>query len=332
MDNKLNLIIIILITFFVTLLVTKKLISVLTKKKIGQKILEIGPNWHKSKEGTPTMGGLSFVVAFISSSFVYIALLICQGKTSKILSILIVVIFALINSLVGIVDDVAKIKKNKNEGLKPLGKLMLQSISAIILLCGLGFSGRLDTVIKIPFFNIQYDIGIFYYFIAFLVICGFINAVNLTDGIDGLASSVSLTSGVFICGISVMLVESEGLILLGSTIVGVTFAFLFFNLHPAKIFMGDTGSLFLGALIVGSAFLMNNILLLVLYGFVFLCEAISVILQVLFFKISGGKRLFKMAPLHHHLEKSGWSEMKIVIAFTLVNALFCIFAYASAMM
>lgn len=275
------------------------------------------------------MGGLSFIIAFIFAFLCYAVLLALNGDKGEILPLISIVIFALLNCLVGIIDDLAKIKKRKNEGLKPASKLILQAVSAIILLTSLSLLGIVDTVIKIPFLGVSWDLGIFYYVIAFFVICGFINAVNLTDGIDGLASSVSLTSGIFICVVAVTMVHSHSLVLIGSTIIGVSFAFLFFNLHPAKIFMGDTGSLFLGALIVGASFFTSNFLIIVFYGFIFLCEAVSVMLQVTFFKISKGRRIFKMTPLHHHFEKSGWSEMKIVSIFTLINAIFCILAYLS---
>ena len=329
MDNKIEFLIMLFIAFIVTLLVTKELIKFFTKKKIGQKILEIGPSWHKDKNGTPTMGGLSFVIAFIVAFLVKIILLIINGRNEEILSTLIVILFVLINAFVGVIDDLAKIKKDKNEGLKPLSKLLFQGISAVLLLAGLTFTNKINTILKIPFLNLEYDIGFFYYVLGFFLICGFINATNLTDGIDGLASSVSLTSGVLISAISMMLTNLEGLGFIGAIIVGVTFAFLFYNLHPAKIFMGDTGSLFLGAMIVSASFLINNPLLVIFYGFIFLCEAFSVILQVSFFKITKGKRLFKMAPLHHHLEKSGFNEMKIVVIFTIINAVFCILAFVS---
>ena len=329
MNNKIEFLIMLIVTFVTTLLLIKRLINVFSKRKIGQKILEIGPSWHKNKNGTPTMGGLSFVIAFILTFFVYLIMLLVSGRNEEIFPVLIVVIFVLINAFVGIIDDLSKIKKDKNEGLKPLSKLLFQGISAILLLAGLTLTHKINTILKIPFLDVEYDIGFFYYFIGFFVICGFINATNLTDGIDGLASSVSLTSGVLISAISMIYTTVEGLGFVGATIIGVTFAFLFFNLHPAKIFMGDTGSLFLGSLIVCASFLINNPLLILLYGFIFLCEAISVILQVTIFRITKGKRLFKMAPLHHHLEKSGFSEMKIVVTFTLINSAFCILAYVS---
>ena len=275
------------------------------------------------------MGGISFVIAFFFAFLCCALLLAFEKNKSEFLTVISIALFVLLNSLVGLIDDLAKIKKNKNEGLKPIGKLMLQAVSALIFLASFKFNNLINTTIKIPFLNLEYDLGIIYYIFAFFAICGFINAVNLTDGIDGLASSVSLTSGIFICVVAITLIQSKSLALIGATIIGSCFAFLIFNLHPAKIFMGDTGSLFLGALIISSSVLIENFILIVLYGFVFICEAFSVILQVLYFKISKGKRLFKMAPLHHHFEKSGWRETKIVLLFTFINGLSCILAYFS---
>ena len=168
--------------------------------------------------------------------------------------------------------------------------------------------------------------GVFYYPLAVFVLCGFVNAVNLTDGVDGLASSVSMTTGVFFFFISNVFVDIMSISIIGAIIIGITLGFLMYNFYPAKIFMGDTGSLFLGAIISGCAVLLNNVFLVLVYGFVFLIEALSVILQVGVFKISKGKRLLLMAPLHHHFEQKGWSEIKIVSVFTGVNAIFCVLA------
>lgn len=189
------------------------------------------------------------------------------------------------------------------------------------------FSIGLETILYIPFLKIYFNIGFFYYIIAFFILCGIVNSVNLTDGIDGLASSITLTIGIVISLASFTNVENIVLSFFGAILIGASIGFLTYNLHPAKVFMGDTGSLFLGAVIVGISFLINNILIVVVYGFVFVCEALSDILQVAYFKISKGKRIFKMAPLHHHFEQKGWSEMKIVSVFSLINLAFCIIAY-----
>ena len=160
-----------------------------------------------------------------------------------------------------------------------------------------------------------------------MLLCGTVNAVNLTDGIDGLASTCVLTVGAFFTFVGVLKLENIALIFLGSLLMGATLGFLVFNLHPAKIFMGDTGSLFFGAIVVGASFIIGNPLLVVVYGFVFMIEAASDIIQVVYFKLTKGKRLFKMAPLHHHFEKSGFSEMKIVALFGITNVIFCIAAF-----
>lgn len=315
------------LTFILTVVFTKKIIPILKMKKLGQKILNIGPNWHKGKEGTPTMGG----VAFVSASIIAIIVTIIAFKTEiskrEIQAIIVVFLYGLLNCLVGIIDDIAKIKKAKNEGLTPIGKLVFQAILAVLFLITLKSTVGLSTIIKIPFSNIQIDFGTFFYIFAFLLLCGTVNAVNLTDGLDGLASTCVLTVGMFLSFTGIIKLESSSISIIGAILIGSTLGFLVFNLHPAKIFMGDTGSLFFGGLVVGASFIVGNPLIVVFYGFIFMCEALSDILQVSYFKITKGKRLLKMAPLHHHLEKCGYSEIKIVSVFSIINAIFCIIAY-----
>ncbi len=320
-----------LICFFITVSLTVvillKLIPYLKSIKIGQKILDIGPNWHKSKEGTPTMCGISFVFAGLVGVLAIIAILFNKIPTKDIILIMNVYIYGILNGAIGIIDDLAKIRKAKNEGLTPKTKFLFQSIAAILFLISFKFSVGISTSLYIPYLNINIELGFLYYVIAYLVLCGMVNSVNLTDGIDGLASSVALTVGLFLFYIAFTKAENTPLLIISAILLGSTIGFLFFNLHPAKAFMGDTGSLFLGAIIASSAFILNSPLLVLIYGFVFLVEAISDILQVAYFKLSHGKRIFKMAPLHHHFEKSGFSEMKIVVIFSIVNAFFCILAY-----
>ncbi len=314
-----------LISFFITLFATKKLIPILERMKIGQKILEIGPSWHKDKNGTPTMGGVSFVLATVISFLVFF--LFFQADKREIHIIINVLTYALLNSCTGAIDDIAKIRKHKNEGLTPMGKLLFQSAASIIFLIMMKKTVGLSTTITLPFAEFEFELGVFYYVFAFLLLCGMTNAVNLTDGIDGLASTCIITVGVFLSIVSITKYESIALDFFGAIMIGTAFAFLFFNLHPAKIFMGDTGSLFYGAMVVSVSFVLNSPLLVLLYGFVFLCEALSVILQVGYFKLTKGKRLLKMAPLHHHFERCGYSEMKIVTIFGILSAVFCAVAY-----
>ena len=315
------------ITFCVTLLMTKKLIPVLSKRKIGQKILEIGPNWHESKNGTPTMGGISFVFASLVAFALMLTIVGTQLEEREISIMINVFTYGLFNAIIGAIDDIAKIRKRKNEGLTPRGKLVLQSVASILFLIMMKKTVGLSTALLIPFTKFQLELGFLYYVFAFFLLCGITNAVNLTDGIDGLASTCVMTVGAFFVFVSLTKTESASLSFLGGVLLGTSLAFLIYNLHPAKIFMGDTGSLFYGGLIVSSSFLLDSPLLVLLYGFCFLFEAISVIMQVTYFKITRGKRLFKMAPIHHHLEKIGFSEMKIVYVFGALSILSCAVAY-----
>ena len=315
------------ITVSLTVLILIKLIPYLRSIKIGQKILDIGPNWHKSKEGTPTMCGVSFVIAGLVGIVSVIAIFFKEIPTKDIILIVNIYIYGILNALIGIIDDIAKIRKDKNQGLTAKTKFLFQSIAAILFLLSLKLTVGISTALYVPYLNIYLELGFFYYLIAYLVLCGMVNSVNLTDGIDGLASSVALTVGLFLFYLVFVRIESVPLTVISAILIGSTIGFLFFNIHPAKAFMGDTGSLFLGAVIASSAFVLNSPLLVLIYGFVLVIEASSDILQVVYFKLSHGKRIFKMAPLHHHFEKSGFSEMKIVGIFSLVNAIFCILAY-----
>lgn len=315
-----------LVAFVFTLIFTAVLLSIFSKKRIGQNILEIGPRWHMKKSGTPTMGGISFIVVSI-----LVIILVCvftdvSENRTEIIKTINLIIYGILNGFIGIIDDVAKYRKRKNEGLKPFTKFILQIIVSILFLALLSITVGIEKNISIPSLNLSINLGIFYYPLAVIVLCGFVNAVNLTDGIDGLASSVSMTTGLFFFFIANVFVDMMSIGIIGAIIIGITLGFLMYNFYPAKIFMGDTGSLFLGAIISGCAVLLNNVLLLLIYGFVFLVEALSVILQVGIFKISKGKRLLLMAPIHHHFEQKGWSEIKIVSVFTGVNAIFCVLA------
>ena len=316
-----------LITTVLTIMFLIKLIPYLKSKKIGQKILEIGPRWHKNKEGTPTMGGISFIISSIIATIVSILLFYKHFEKKELILLVNVFVYAILNALIGLIDDVSKMKKAQNEGLTPRMKFFFQSITSVVFLVSLRFTYGIKTSLYVPFFDLNLELGIFYYVIAYLLLCGIVNSVNLTDGLDGLASSVVLTVGLFISFVAFTIFDSTVSILLGSILIGSAIGFLVFNLYPARIFMGDTGSLFFGAVVVSLSIILNNPLIVLVYGFVFVLEALSDIIQVAYFKLSNGKRIFKMAPLHHHFEKSGFSEMQIVTIFTLVNIFFCILAY-----
>jgi phospho-N-acetylmuramoyl-pentapeptide-transferase len=310
-----------------TVVVLRKLIPFLASKHVGQKILDIGPRWHKSKEGTPTMGGISFIISGFVVFVIFLILNFNKIPTREVMLIINVMVYALLNGMIGIIDDIAKIRKKQNEGLTPLEKIILQSLFSVLFLISLHFTVGLSTVVDIPFTNIRIDLGFFYYILAFFMLCGMVNSVNLTDGIDGLASSVVFTIGLLVAILNLIYIESYPIMFIGALLIGSSVGFLIYNFYPAKIFMGDTGSLYFGGLIAASPFLIGNLLLVIIYGFVFIAEALSDILQVTYFKITKGKRIFKMAPLHHHFEKCGWSEVKIVIVFSLVNLLFCVIVF-----
>lgn len=316
-----------LITLIFTIVILIKLIPYLKSKKIGQKILEIGPRWHKNKEGTPTMGGIAFIISSIIAMIICLIIFYNQFEKSEIVIILDVFVYAILNALIGLIDDIAKMRKQKNEGLTPKTKLIFQSIAAILFLISLTITNGIDTKLCLPFLNVTIELGVVYYLLSFILLCGIVNSVNLTDGLDGLAASVVLTVGLFVTVVGFREMSGLSATIIGATLLGSTIGFLTFNLYPARIFMGDTGSLFLGAIVVSVSFLLNNPLLVLVYGFVFVIEALSDVLQVAYFKLTRGKRIFKMAPLHHHFEKSGFSEMKIVAIFTVVNAFFCLIAY-----
>jgi len=322
---------VLVLTFLLTVLILRRLIPILKSKKMGQKILDIGPRWHKSKEGTPMMGGLGFIIASVltvGAAAVYCAVM---GNWTEIVPLLCVLGYGVLNAGIGMIDDMAKLRKKQNEGLTASQKYLLQLLAAAVFLIVLSVTGLVSTELYIPFVGATWNLGFFYYVIALLLLTGIVNSVNLTDGVDGLSSSVTLVVGIFYSAAAFFSMRAAETFLstslLGGVLIGATLGFLVYNFYPARVFMGDTGSLFLGAMVVGGAFLMGNPLIVVVCGIIYICEAASVILQVLYFKLTHGKRLFRMAPIHHHFEKCGWSEVRIVSVFSLVTAVFCILAW-----
>ncbi len=312
--------------FVLTWLILRKLIPVLKSRKIGQKIYDIGPRWHKGKEGTPIMGGLGFIIATIIGLAAITGVYIYFGRAKELLGVWLTLALALLNGLIGFFDDYTKLIKKQNQGFLAWQKLLLQIMVAVAYLWAMSACGFVDTLLEIPYFDIEIELGIFYYFFSVLFIAGMVNSVNLTDGIDGLCSSVTAVVGAFFAVVAFGLLKPE-LAVFPATVIGGTIGFLMYNFYPAKIFMGDTGSLYLGGAVVGMAFLVNEPLIILIAGIIYLIEVASVILQVGFFKITHGKRIFKMAPIHHHFEKCGWSEVKIVGVFTLITAIACALAY-----
>lgn len=312
--------------FILTWLILRKLIPVLKSRKIGQKIYDIGPRWHKGKEGTPIMGGLGFIIAAAVGLAVITGVYSYLGRASELLGVWLTFTLALLNGLIGFFDDYTKLIKKQNQGFLAWQKLVLQILVAVAYLWAMSACGFIDTALEIPYFDIEIELGIFYYFFAVLFIAGMVNSVNLTDGIDGLCSSVTAVIGAFFAVVAFIALRPE-LAILPATVIGGTVGFLMYNFFPAKIFMGDTGSLYLGGMAVGLAFLADEPLIILVAGIIYLAEVASVILQVGYFKLTHGKRIFKMAPIHHHFEKCGWSEVKVVGVFTLITAVACVLAY-----
>lgn len=316
-----------LVVFVFTTVISKYLIPILKSKKMGQKILDIGPRWHKSKEGTPTMGGLAFFVSVTAFAIVFSVIYAINrpGELDTLYGFLMAIGLAVSNGLIGIIDDMTKFKKSQNEGLTPSQKFFLQLLFAALYLFGMTRLGLIHTSVKIPFTDISLELGVVYYALSMILITGLVNSVNLTDGIDGLCSMVTFVVGLFFfgCGISF---DSIILSAIGGLLCGACGGFLVYNYYPARVFMGDTGSLFLGGLVSGGAFLLGEPYIIIFAGIIYITESVSVILQVAYFKTTG-KRLFKMSPIHHHFERCEWSEIKIDYVFSIVTALFCVFAY-----
>lgn len=290
------------------------LLPVLHALKAGASIREIGPTWHNNKTGTPIMGGLMFI-------FASILCLLLNLTAMTDYSVFFVLALGLCHGFIGFLDDFAKIRHHRNLGLTSLQKAMLQMAVSALFLYAMYKAGAMDTHLYIPFWNRSFELHpIVYIFFAMFVMVGCVNSVNLTDGVDGLSSSVTLPVMVFFTAASVALGEYD-LALLPASLIGGLIAYLTYNWHPAKVFMGDTGSLFLGGVVCAMAFALEMPLILILVGFVYICETMSDILQISYFKLTHGKRLFKMSPIHHHCEMCGWSEVKICVIFGVITAI-----------
>ncbi len=323
-----------IVAFIISAVLGKFLIPYLHKLNFGQTILDIGPSWHKNKQGTPVMGGIMFIVAITVVTIISTIIYIFAGANfintffadipRECIFIFAGLGLALANGLIGFIDDYTKVVKKRNLGLTAIQKLVFQFVVAGIYLAVLGFAGCGTTTI-IPFIG-EIDLGFFYYIIAAVVIVGMVNSVNLTDGVDGLDGSITF----FAC-VAYMLIASMlgylGVTAMSAAAAGACLGFLVWNFHPAKVFMGDTGSLFLGGLVVALAFAVGMPILLLPIGIVYILEELSVVLQVSYFKLTHGKRLFKMSPIHHHFEMCGWSEVKIVAVFSAITAVFGALAF-----
>ncbi|MBO4950426.1 MAG: phospho-N-acetylmuramoyl-pentapeptide-transferase [Clostridia bacterium] len=300
-------------TFLVTVVLARVFIPVLKSIKMGQKILDIGPRWHKGKEGTPTMGGLFFIAASIIP-------VIAGAIWRRDFILVIHYLFVLFNGMIGFVDDYVKFFKKQNAGLTASQKLVLQFAVTAAYLAALYFSGSLSTTIALPFTDATLDLGVFYYIIVLVGIVFTVNSANLTDGIDGLCSSVTAVSMVFLSVLAIKSGNIEAGILSG-TMLGGALGFLVYNFHPAKVFMGDTGSLYMGAVVCAVAMMLDIPIILFFVGIIYYIESVSVMTQVISYKLTK-KRVFKMTPIHHHFEMCSWNEVKIVFVFSVVTAVF----------
>ena len=291
------------------------LIPVLTRLKFGQEIREIGPSWHKNKSGTPTMGGIIFIIASIVSCLIF--------SPSK--EVFLLVGISLAFGIIGFIDDFIKVVMKRNLGLTEIQKFALQLVASVIfIIVGIKFDA-FDTSVIIPFLNTSIDLGWLYFPFALFVIVGATNSVNLTDGLDGLAASVTATVCIFFTIICYKFSQNS-VSAFSAALTGGCIAFLLYNAHPAKVFMGDTGSLFLGGALSGIALLTKTPIILFIVGGVYVIETLSVIIQVTYYKKTK-KRIFKMSPIHHHFEMCGWSEKKIVITAIFVTLILCVIAY-----
>ena len=306
--------------YVLTLILGRVLLPVLRALKAGQSIRDVGPTWHNYKSGTPMMGGLFFILSAVIC-------LVCNIGFMKDYSVFYTLLLTLCFGAVGFMDDFFKMKKKQNMGLSSLQKALLQMAVSALYLYIMYRQGAMNCDLYIPFVNVTIPVHpIVYIFFAMFVMVGCDNAVNLNDGVDGLCASVTLPVMVFFAVVAFLSGKVE-LALLPAALVGGLLAYLVYNFHPAQVFMGDTGSLFLGGVVCALAFALDMPLILILVGFVYIVETLSVILQVGYFKLTHGKRIFKMAPIHHHYEMCGWSEEKIVFVFAGVSALMCLIAW-----
>lgn len=334
MSSTVAMIISVVIAFGVTAGLGFVIIPWLRKLKFGQTILEIGPSWHKSKQGTPNMGGLMFIIGILVSVAVSMSVFHFAGgnlesdysallEGRELVLLIAGLVLALGCGLVGFADDFIKIKLKRNEGLTAKQKSLGQALMAFGYILTLWLSH--NTAWYLPFIGtVNFEKNLFtaivFWVLSFVIIYGCVNSVNLTDGIDGLCSSVTSTAAIGFIVISYFQ-GYAGLGIVSGALLGGVLGFLCWNWNPAKTFMGDTGSLFLGGLVTALGFAIKCPILLLPIGIVYVCETMSDIIQIGYFKITHGKRIFKMAPIHHHFEMCGWKEKKICVVFSAVNAI-----------
>ena len=320
--------------FLLTVIATRLILPVLRAKKLNQPI-NMYVKEHASKAGTPTMGGICFIIAGLFTALVWLILelsgVLGHSISAELIPLALTLCLAVGNGLIGFIDDYKKLVKKENEGLSEKQKLLLQFVVAAAYLCMMGMTKNLPTALKIPFTDLSLELGWFAYAFYLLVIIGFVNSTNITDGIDGLASSVGVTVAAALI-VFAYFTASRYTAISGAILLGSLLGFLVFNRYPARVFMGDTGSLYIGGLIMGCAISEGQLLAVVLMSFVFVLDMLSSLLQRVYYKLSGGKRIFKKAPVHHHFQLLGWSESKIDLLFVGVSLIFCALGLAGALL
>ncbi|MEE1154598.1 MAG: phospho-N-acetylmuramoyl-pentapeptide-transferase [Acutalibacteraceae bacterium] len=318
--------------FVISSVIGKFLIPVLHKIKFGQPIREEGPQWHQKKSGTPTMGGIMFIVSAVVVSLVcYLILDVISPGARDFqdhLKFYAGLAMAVLFGVIGFIDDYIKVVKKHNEGLTEKQKLVLQFVVATAYVMTLVLGGCSSATV-VPFLG-SVNLGVVYWIFSIILIVGFVNATNLTDGLDGLDGSVTFFVSLALMIIAGFVVDN-GMSVMSASLAGACLGFLLWNFHPAKVFMGDTGSLFLGGFICAVAYGMNMPVLIIPLGLIYIVEMFSVILQVGYFKLTHGKRLFKMSPIHHHFEMCGWSEVKIVVVFSIITAIMGVLTFLSVL-
>lgn len=319
--------------FVLTVAAERVLIPILRSHKIGQVIYDLGPRWHKHKEGIPTMGGIGFILPSLLVMAVWFIIMGVRGEASDYVPLALVLLFGVGNGAIGFVDDYCKLIKKQNEGLTAMQKLFLQLVIAAAYVTVASYMGYMDTAVELPFTDAEWELGWLWYPVAVILLAGVVNGCNLTDGVDGLAGSVTFIIGGFFA-VWAFTVRDTGLSMISAILLGGTLGFLVYNFHPAKVFMGDTGSLFLGAVVIAGAFMMEEAIVGLIVAAVYIVEMLSSFLQTAVFKITRrlcrdrqGRRVFKMAPLHHHFEKCDWNEYQVVALFSAMAVVFCTIAW-----
>lgn len=306
----------VIISFAVSVVMGPVVIPFLRRLKVGQTVRDEGPQSHLKKNGTPTMGGILILISVVATSIFFIK------DYPKIMPILFLMLGF---GLIGFMDDYIKVVLKRSMGLRAWQKFLLQFIVTGVFVFYIKQYTDISLVMKVPFMQgIYLDFGWLNIPISFFIVIGIVNGTNFTDGIDGLASSVTVLVATFFTVVAIGM--ESGIEPVTCAVVGALLGFLLFNVYPASVFMGDTGSLALGGFVAASAYMMQMPLFIVLVGFIYMVEVLSVMMQVSYFKMTGGKRIFKMAPIHHHFELCGWSETRVVAVFSIITALLCLVA------